>query len=193
MSNSVAKHYAESLDAFLADVDAFKICYCPDKITGLLLSLLVSLRHLCWTLSQRNVRRQGYRITIFGMQWQNAMLGMAADGEVNPNAYSAPEMAIMHYVTPRKLLAAEQRAEHEKLDRLVNAGAAQDVVDFFRFFINKHYEILRRKQTEIKYLAAHEPIHVNAGALCVQREIVLVISPPSPICICSPQRALLFS
>jgi hypothetical protein len=105
---------------------------------------------------------KGHQITIFGREHQNSMLGMASDGAVNPGAYSSKEMAIMHYVTPRKLLAAEQRAEHEKLDRLVNAGAAQDVVDHFRFFINKHYEILRRKQTETKYIAAQKPLHVNA-------------------------------
>jgi hypothetical protein len=41
MSNQVAKAYAETIDAFIADVDAFSICYCPDKITGIVLSLLV--------------------------------------------------------------------------------------------------------------------------------------------------------
>jgi hypothetical protein len=91
------------------------------------------------------------------------MIAMASDGDVNPEAHSAKETAIMHYVTPRKLLAAEQRSEHQKLDRLVNAGAAQDIVNHFRFFINKHYEVLRRKQTEVKYLAEHAPITVNSG------------------------------
>ena len=90
------------------------------------------------------------------------MLGMASDGLVNSNAFNAKEMAIMHYVTPRKLLAADQRAEHEKLDRMVNAGAVQDIVDHFRLFIDKHFEILRRKQTEMKYLAAQPPMHINA-------------------------------
>jgi hypothetical protein len=116
-------------------------------------------------ISLNTTNTQGYRITPFGPQWTDSMISQASDGDANPQAHGTPEMAIMHYVTPRKLLAADQRAEHEKLDRMVNADSAQDIVDHFRFFIDKHYEILRRKQTETKYLAAHAPIHVNAGEL----------------------------
>jgi hypothetical protein len=41
-----------------------------------------------------------------------------------------------------------------QLDRMVNAGAVQDIVDYFRRFIDLHYEVLRRRQTEAKYLSS---------------------------------------
>jgi len=40
LSNSVMRAYAESIDKFLMDNEIRKICYCPDIITGMVLSLL---------------------------------------------------------------------------------------------------------------------------------------------------------
>jgi hypothetical protein len=37
---------------------------------------------------------------------------------------------------------------------MVNAGAIQDIVDYFRRFIDLHFEVLRRRQTEAKYLSS---------------------------------------
>jgi hypothetical protein len=51
------------------------------------------------------------------------------------------------------MLAADHRVHHEKLDRMVNADAAEDIVAYFRRFIDIHFEVLRRRQMEVKYLA----------------------------------------
>ncbi len=137
MSNALAKDYAENIEPFMEYIPPFKICYCPDKITGMLFSL------------------RGYTITTFAAHWQNTMLAYSPDGWAMANqAMDRDEFMIYHYMTPRKLLAADQRVVHEKLDRMVNAGAAQDIVEYFRKFIDVHFEILRRKQTEIKYVSS---------------------------------------
>jgi len=62
LSNSVMKAYAENVDKFMTENNIRKICYCPDKITGMILSLL------------------GYHITIFPKEWVNGWDSMAVDG-----------------------------------------------------------------------------------------------------------------
>jgi hypothetical protein len=98
MSNAVAKAYAENSDRFMKEIPPFEVCYCPDKITGLLLTLL------------------GHHITTFAPEHQNSMLAYGADsGHMNDAALSVPEFMLYHYITPRKLLAADQRVHHEKV------------------------------------------------------------------------------
>ena len=82
------------------------------------------------------------------------MLAYAVDSdEMNDHAHGAKEMTVYHYMSPRKMLHADLRATHEKLDRMVNAGAGQAIVDFFRSFVDTHFESLRRRQAEVKYQA----------------------------------------
>ena len=136
MSNQIAKAFSENVEEFMAQHEPFSICYCPDKITGLLLGLL------------------GFTITKFPQAIESSMLAYAVDSkEMNDYAHGAHEMMIYHYVSPRKLIHAHHRVMHEKLDRMVNAGAIQDIVSFFRSFINQHFEIVRRRQVEVKYQA----------------------------------------
>ena len=51
------------------------------------------------------------------------------------------------------MLAADQKAQHEKLDRLVNAGNADDVVAFARDTLDHHFRALRALQLNVKWLA----------------------------------------
>jgi hypothetical protein len=50
MSNSVAKAFAANIELFMAQVDPFKICYCPDKVTGLMLGTVWYCVVLCGTV-----------------------------------------------------------------------------------------------------------------------------------------------
>ena len=51
------------------------------------------------------------------------------------------------------MLAADQKAQHEKLERLVNAGNADDVVAFARDTLDHHFRALRALQLNVKWLA----------------------------------------
>jgi uncharacterized coiled-coil protein SlyX len=102
MSNSLVKEYAKEIVPFMEYIPPFEICYCPDKITGLLFSLL------------------GFTITKFKGIYESSMLAYAPDsGDMCWQAMEANEFMIYHYMSPRKLLAADQRIQHEKLDRMV--------------------------------------------------------------------------
>jgi len=145
MSNSVAKAFAEYIDVFLTDPDydfkktgVAKVCYCPDKVAGLVLSLL------------------GFKITALSGKWARgkwAPLSMDSVGSYGDNGYAAGENIVYHYVSPRKMLAADQKAQHEKLDRIINADDAQGVVDMTRETIDHHFRALRKLQIQIKWLA----------------------------------------
>lgn len=135
LSNSVMKAYAENIDKFMTDNNIRKICYCPDKITGMVLSLL------------------GYHITKFPNEWVRGWNAMAVDGKSH-NMYSGTKEYVQyHYVSPYKMAMAEHRVTHEKLDRIINAGDPNRVVSFFREFIDKHYSVLKRRMRQVKYLA----------------------------------------
>jgi hypothetical protein len=90
--------YATLILVHYPSIPPFEVCYCPDKITGLLLTLL------------------GHSITTFDPKHQSSMLAYAADsGHMSELALSVPEFMLYHYITPRKLLAADQRVHHEKV------------------------------------------------------------------------------
>ena len=42
-----------------------------------------------------------------------------------------------------------QRVTHEKIDRIINTGNAQRIVDYFREFVDSHFWILRKRQQEV--------------------------------------------
>jgi len=113
MSNAVAKAYAENLERFLmvtgmtsvaASVE--RICYCPDMIAGLLLSFL------------------GFKPISFKSQVpdfdKEALFpsGFVYSPKYHLERY-AKHTVVMHYVSPREMLAADQRATHEKVDRML--------------------------------------------------------------------------
>jgi len=135
LSNSVMKAYAENVDKFMTDNNIRKICYCPDKVTGMILSLL------------------GYRITRFPRNWVKGWDAMAVDGKQNDMWSRTKEYVQYHYVSPYKMAMAEHRVTHEKLDRIINTGDPNRVVSFFREFIDKHYSVLKRRMRQVKYLA----------------------------------------
>jgi hypothetical protein len=137
--------FAEYITVFLDDKEydfkktgITKVCYCPDKVAGLVLSLL------------------GFKISPLAGKWRTgkwAPLSMDSVGSYGDSAYNAGENIVYHYVSPRKMLAADQKAQHEKLDRIINADDAQGVVDFTRETIDHHFKALRKQQVMIKYLA----------------------------------------
>merc|ERR1712048_352511 len=66
LSNPVAKAYSEALDDFMGEHDTLKICYCPDKVTGLFLSLL------------------GFDITLIPGKWNRGYQHCAPDTKASP-------------------------------------------------------------------------------------------------------------
>ena len=112
LSNSALKAYAAYITTFLDDEEySFKttgqkrMCVCPDKIAGLVLSLL------------------GFEVTTLPNPWNKrwSWTNVDAIDHFGDSAWEAKENIVYHYVSPRKMLVADQRAHHEKLDRLVNA------------------------------------------------------------------------
>lgn len=169
LSNEATRLYADSIDKFLKDYQVGNVCYCPDKITGLLLSLL------------------GISITTVPKETMNSMQSWAADSAVMGDyIVKAKDFMIYHYMSPRKMILADWRAQHEKLDRMVNtvviaqqseansapsgklAAASssvkvQAVIDYFRRFIDQHFRLLLDKQVQIKYLAKHTKLPNSWG------------------------------
>jgi hypothetical protein len=141
-STSVTKAFAAEIDRFVNETNLWeqtitnKICYCPDKISGLVLSLL------------------GYDITMVGSKYSLAMIPHATDSMVSGKfAYMQDTLLVYHYVSPREMLSADQRVIHEKLDRMINADMVDEIIVFFRQFIDEHFDVIRRRQVEVKYLA----------------------------------------
>jgi len=144
LSNSAMKAYAAYITTFLDDEEynfkttgKKKMCVCPDKIAGLVLSLL------------------GFEVTTLSNPWNKrwSWTNVDAIDQFGDSAWEAKENIVYHYVSPRKMLVADQRAQHEKLDRLVNANAVQGVVNFARETIDHHCRALRKLQVMIKWLA----------------------------------------
>ena len=128
LSNSVAKRYADNLDRFLAEVDSLKICYCPDKVTGLFLNLL------------------GYDITPIPGKWNKGYQHCAPDTKASP-VVDMYDYSLAHYMTPRKMMALHERALHEKADRLrSNATALASWQNELR---ELHQTTLMRKQNQM--------------------------------------------
>jgi len=135
LSNSVMKAYAENIDKFMAENDIRKICYCPDINTGQVLSLL------------------GFKITRFPSKWSKSFSANAVDGLGQDMWSGTNEYVQYHYLSPYKMAMAEHRISHEKLDRIINTGNPNRVVSYFREFIDKHYDVLKRRMRQVKYLA----------------------------------------
>ena len=107
---------------------------CPDVYTGLLMSLL------------------GVKHVLFPTQWNGAFSPLALDHHKLQVGHT--EHLANHYVSPRKMLAMHERATHEKIDRMINAGSVQLIIDFFREFVEHHFLVLRKRQQEVVALAA---------------------------------------
>jgi hypothetical protein len=70
----------------------------------------------------------GHSITEIKGKYQFASLAYAVDStSMGDIAYKQPEFITYHYTSPRKMLAADQRVMHEKVDRMVNAVASGQV------------------------------------------------------------------
>lgn len=133
LSNPVAKAYAEAFEKFISDVDTLKICYCPDKVTGLLLSLL------------------GFDITQIPGKWNKGYQHCAPDSKQSP-FWLTRDASLMHYVQPRKMLALHERVLHEKVDRMEAGG---NEFELWRAELVKlHSTTLKRKQAQLHGLGS---------------------------------------
>ena len=141
VSNQVMKAFAEYIGTFIDDPDYNfrdtwndKMCFCPDKVAGLVFQLL------------------GFQVTHFK---EPAKFAWNSVDALQNNHYDVGGNIVYHYVSPRKMLLADQRVQHEKLDRLVNAGpdAAESVVQFARDTIDHEFRALRKLQMSTKWLA----------------------------------------
>lgn len=136
LSRPAAEMFAAALPTFLARVKPFDICYCPDVITGLLLSLL------------------GLRIIDFPPPYYGwaRMNGYAVDSQMADFA-DVSDVVLYHYVTPRRMLAADQRVHRQKLDQMANAGDAAAVLAYARRFAAVHRAVCRRREAQLQMLA----------------------------------------
>uniref|UniRef100_A0A7S1VF79 N-acetylgalactosaminide beta-1,3-galactosyltransferase n=1 Tax=Sexangularia sp. CB-2014 TaxID=1486929 RepID=A0A7S1VF79_9EUKA len=136
LSHEAATTFDNALDAFMADPAIPAGCNCPDLLTGMLLSLL------------------GYEPLYLRDKWERAMLAYAVDDKASrPDIVD--EYLLYHYVTPRKMVAIDQRAAHEKLDRLLNAGSTSHLVAYAREVINERAAMQRRHQADLRYILEH--------------------------------------
>lgn len=132
LSQSVAKAFADSVDHFIATTPIDAICYCPDKLTGMLLSLL------------------GYNLTTMDPYWGQGYDACAVDSKAS-RAARVPEWSLYHYVTPRKMLAIHHRVMHERLDRFT----PKDVDDHQKRFVKEHALVVKRRNHDIRVLGGH--------------------------------------
>jgi hypothetical protein len=133
VSQPLARMYAESLQRVLDDPAFERNCHCPDRLTGMVFSLL------------------GVPPTVLPPDLANAMSAGAVDGSSTLDRVT--NLMLYHYVFPMKMYAIDERAVHEKVDRLVAARDAAGLHDFFRTFISAHYRVLRHRHAELRYLA----------------------------------------
>jgi hypothetical protein len=133
LSNSVVKAYVDALDAFLdrypKHIDIF--CYCPDKVTGALLSLL------------------GFDITEMTPDWEKTYDSCAVDSRMG-FAYKTLDWSLAHFVRPRKMLAMHERMMHEKVDRMYAAN--MNMTQWSSDFAALHAQTWVRKRGQLRKL-----------------------------------------
>ncbi|KAK3233106.1 hypothetical protein CYMTET_56576 [Cymbomonas tetramitiformis] len=135
LSNPVAKAYAEALDTFTSQMPTVAhSCYCPDKVTGMLLSLL------------------GHKITNIPDPWNAGYDHCAVDGKQTQAPSLDVKRSHYHYLTPVKMMAVHQRALHEKLDRMIVAGMHQELERWKVVFSEMHVKVVRRKLRQLEDL-----------------------------------------
>jgi hypothetical protein len=65
---------------------------------------------------------------------------------------SRTERPHYHYLYPTSMLAVDHRVTHEKIDRIINSGKIEALISYFREFVDEHYDTLRKKMVEIRYV-----------------------------------------
>ena len=132
LSKPAARLYAENVSYFMkffgSKLDL--ICYCPDLLTGLLLSLL------------------GLKISVFSHM---EMHPYAVDSK-EVNFASVPEVTLYHYVQPARMISLDERVQHSKLDRLITLRNAKEVLAFAVKFIEMHKSVFTRRRSQIVQL-----------------------------------------
>ena len=138
LSNPVAKAFSDNIDAFVrvhGKRVLNSICLCPDKLTGILLSLL------------------GFDIDELPRYWARAFNPYPADSAAgHVRTYRSREYAVYHYVAPRQMYAVDQRALHEKLDRMLNANMHEEIAAWFKTLRREHARAVRHRHDDLRAL-----------------------------------------
>eukprot|EP01065_Artemidia_motanka_P001607 TRINITY_DN10739_c0_g1_i3.p1 TRINITY_DN10739_c0_g1~~TRINITY_DN10739_c0_g1_i3.p1 ORF type:complete len:1120 (+),score=211.36 TRINITY_DN10739_c0_g1_i3:60-3419(+) len=138
LSGPAVRLFADSLDKFLQRVDIDTICYCPDLLTGLLLSLL-GLRPT--VMKRANVANPD--------SW--GVHAMAVDSQVVDWSMT-PSVVLYHYLWPRRMYGAAQRMQHAWLDRLQNTGNRRELWSFAMMLWRTHRDSLARRRRQVARL-----------------------------------------
>jgi hypothetical protein len=143
LSRAAVEMFVDELETFLTLLYAkeeqlsWKNHHACDVTTGLLLTLL-------------GIRPEKPPVTDNGVDWLKVFHVEAIDSRSVHEAFaSRPHY---HYVSPMRMITLDQRATHEKMDRMINAGRLDWLVEFMRDFVDDHYRMLRRKMIESRYL-----------------------------------------
>ena len=160
LSRPLMKAYAENVGKLLESHDLLRssvkmVGYAPDKLTGLLLSLLGHrVVYLPWESSRPKQARAKRPLPPELFSSGAEVDERWVPGKVYNRGPRAIENNIaFHYVSPREMLSLDQLVQHETLDRMVNAREVLPILDFFRRTIDHHFSVLRRKQVQVKWLA----------------------------------------
>lgn len=130
LSRPAAQRYVDALDGFLQRVAVGKICYCPDVLSGLILSLM------------------GLRVTSIPA-FHRKMHAYAVDSkDVDHSDHG--EVVLYHYVQPGRMPGIDQCAHHNKLDRMVNAGDPAAVLAYAREFAAVHRGVAARRDAQLR-------------------------------------------
>eukprot|EP01062_Namystynia_karyoxenos_P062486 TRINITY_DN55375_c0_g1_i1.p1 TRINITY_DN55375_c0_g1~~TRINITY_DN55375_c0_g1_i1.p1 ORF type:complete len:1124 (+),score=189.98 TRINITY_DN55375_c0_g1_i1:73-3444(+) len=143
LSRPAAKMFADALDDFVVHVDTSAVCYCPDLLSGLLLSLL------------------GLRVTGLNVKRRWGVHVYAVDApEVDYSSLDA--VVLYHYMWPRRMYGAAQRAQHAMLDRLQNTPNSQHRLwEFASTLLFQHREALARRRRQVRRLARKAKLKVE--------------------------------
>eukprot|EP00754_Rhynchopus_humris_P047666 Rhum_TRINITY_DN7243_c0_g1::Rhum_TRINITY_DN7243_c0_g1_i1::g.22273::m.22273 len=140
LSRTAAKLFAENLSTFLKTFDVDAVCYCPDLLTGLMLSLL------------------GLRITSFP---HLSMHPYAVDSK-DVDFSKVDEVALYHYVQPARMVSLHQRAVHAKIDRLLAHGRLSRVAEYAAQLGAQHQEARARRSSQVFQM--YRVLHASAGS-----------------------------
>ena len=140
LSRTAAKLFAENLSTFLKTFDIDGVCYCPDLLTGLMLSLL------------------GLRITSFP---HLSMHPYAVDSK-DVDFSKVDEVALYHYVQPARMVSLHQRAVHAKIDRLLAHGRFSRLAEYAAQLGAQHQEARARRSSQVFQI--YRVLHASAGS-----------------------------
>jgi hypothetical protein len=140
LSRPAAQMFDDELEIFLENLYAnatdqdWRRRHAPDVISYMLLTLL-------GVEPERPPNTE---------KWSRMFQVSAVDGpDDHPADLGRPHY---HYMGPTRMVTLDQRATHEKIDKIVNSGRVDWLVEYFRQFVDEHYDVLRATMTDVRYV-----------------------------------------